>query len=60
MTKAATDMIAYLEYALTLVTCLCILLAAIIAALLRDRRSIGQSTSVPLLDPIRERRDLPS
>ena len=60
MTKAAGDMIAYLEYALTLVTCLCILLAGIIAALLRDRGTIGQRTSVPRLDRIRERRDLPS
>jgi hypothetical protein len=49
MTKAAADMIAYLEYALTLVTCLCILLAGIIAALLWDRGAIGQRTGVPRL-----------
>jgi hypothetical protein len=49
MTKAAADMIAYLEYALTLVTCLCILLAGIIAALLWDRGTIGQRTGVPRL-----------
>lgn len=49
MTKAAADMISYLQWALALMTCLCILLAGIIAALLWDRGVIGARAGVPRL-----------